>query len=109
MASYFGIYGTKGSVSGVINAVDRVLQMIDDTTQVIPGHGPLSNKRELRIYRDMLVKVSAKVGRMVKAKKTLRQVIDAKPTAEFDAVWGKGFLKPEQFVEIVYTSVAKGR
>jgi hypothetical protein len=43
----------------------------------------------------------------VKAKKTLAQVIAAKPTKDYDAAWGNGFLKPEQFVEIVYASAMK--
>jgi glyoxylase-like metal-dependent hydrolase (beta-lactamase superfamily II) len=111
--TYFnGLYpfidtGTNGSVTGVIAAVDRVLVMTDDLTKIIPGHGPLSDKRELKAYRAMLVAVSAKITALVKAQKTLAQVIAAKPTKEFDAAWGKGFLKPEQFVEIVYTSVKK--
>ncbi len=111
--TYFnGLYpfidtGTNGSVRGMLAAADRVLRMSDDTTKIIPGHGPLSNKRELQAYRDMLATVSAKVTALVKAKKTLAQVIAAKPTKEFDAAWGNGFLKPEQFVEIVYTSVMK--
>ncbi len=111
--TYFnGLYpfidvGTNGSVRGVIAAADRVLAMTDDVTQIIPGHGPLSNKRELRAYRDMLAAVSAKIEAMVKAKKTLAQVLAAKPTRDYDATWGKGFLKPEQFVEIVYTSVTR--
>ena len=113
--TYFsGLYpfidvGTNGSVKGVIAAVDRVLGMIDDTTKIIPGHGPLSGKRDLRAYRDMLAKVTASVERMVKAKKTLQEVLAAKPSKDFDAAWGGGFLKPDQFVEIVYTSLAKGK
>ena len=113
--TYFnGLYpfidtGTNGSVKGVIAAVDRVLAITDDTTKIIPGHGPLSNKSELKAYRDMLVKVSAKVSALVKAKKSLAQAIAAKPSKDFDAAWGNGFLKPEQFVEIVYTSVAKDK
>lgn len=113
--TYFnGLYpfidtGTNGSVKGMIAAADRVLKISDDTTKIIPGHGPLSNKSELKAYRDMLVKISAKVEAMVKAKKTLTQVVAAKPTREFDEAWGKGFLKPEQFVEIVYTSATKGK
>ena len=39
----------------------------------------------------MLVKVHANVAAMVKAKKTLAQVIAARPTKEFDAKWGNGF------------------
>ena len=98
---------TNGSVKGMIAAADRVLAITDDITKIIPGHGPLSNKSELKAYRHMLATVYAKVERMVKAKQSLQQVIAAKPTAEFDAAWGKGFLKPEQFVEIVYKSVMK--
>ena len=111
--TYFnGLYpfidtGTNGSVKGMLVAADHVLRMSDDTTKIIPGHGPLSNKSELKAYRHMLATVYAKVERMVKAKQTLQQVIAAKPSAEFDAAWGKGFLKPEQFVEIVYTSAVK--
>ena len=41
----------------------------------------------------------------VSAGKTLQQVIDAKPTSEFDEEWGK-FRKPEVFVEIVYNGLA---
>jgi glyoxylase-like metal-dependent hydrolase (beta-lactamase superfamily II) len=113
--TYFnGLYpfidtGTNGSVKGMIAAADRVLKISDDTTKIIPGHGPLSNKAELKAYRDMLVRISAKVDAMVKAKKTLAQVIAAKPTRDFDEAWGKGFLKPEQFVEIVYASATKRR
>lgn len=108
--TYFnGLYpfidtGTNGSVKGVIAAVDRVLALTDDTTKIIPGHGPLSNKAELKSYREMLAKVHANVGALVKANKTLAQVIAAKPTRDFDAKWGNGFLKPDQFVEIVYNS-----
>jgi len=42
---------------------------------------------------------------MVKSRKTLQQVIDAKPTREFDEEWGK-FRKPDAFVEIVYNGLA---
>ena len=48
-----------------------------DTSKIIPGHGPLSNKAELKAYRDMLAKVYANVDAMVKARKTLAQVIAA--------------------------------
>jgi cyclase len=111
--TYFnGLYpfidtGTNGSVKGMIAAADRALQITDDTSKIIPGHGPLSNKAELREYRAMLGKIYANVAAMVKAKKTLSQVVAAKPTREFDARWGNGFLKPDQFAEIVYASAVK--
>jgi hypothetical protein len=37
----------------------------------------------------------------------LEQAVAAKPTAEFDAVWGKGFLPPEKFVAMLYANLKK--
>lgn len=31
----------------------------------------------------------------------------AKPSAEFDATWGTGFIKPDLFMEILYTDLSK--
>lgn len=43
-----------GSVNGYINAVKRTLLLIDDTTKIIPGHGPASNKKEYKAFLDMM-------------------------------------------------------
>jgi len=96
-----------GSVDGVIPALDRVLAMTGRDTKFMPGHGPLSSRSELESYRGMLVAVRDRVRRLVRQGKTLAQVQAAKPTAEFDATWGSGFLKPEQFVEILYSDLSK--
>jgi cyclase len=96
-----------GSVDGVIAAVGRVLSMIGHDAKIIPGHGPLSTPAELDAYRAMLVTVRDRVRNLVRQGKTLEQVQAAKPTAMFDATWGKGFLKPEQFVAIVYSDLSK--
>ena len=96
-----------GSIDGMIAAVDRVLPMINENTKVIPGHGPLSDKAGLESYRAMLTAVRERVARQVKAGKTLDEVIAARTTREYDATWGQGWLKPEQFVKIVYESLVK--
>jgi hypothetical protein len=84
---------------------DRVLGVANDTTQIIPGHGPMAKKADLKAYRDMLAGVRDKVKPLVAAGKTLAEVQAAKPTQAFDAVWGGGFLKPEQFVAIAYATL----
>ena len=91
-----------GTVDGVIAAADRVLKMAGDKTKIIPGHGPLATKADLKIYRDMLAKLSANIRGQIKAGKKSEEVVASKPTAEFDAVWGKGFLPPEKFVAMIY-------
>ena len=43
----------------------------------------------------------------MKKEKNLAAVIASPPTRDFDPAWGKGFLKPEHFVRIVYDSLVK--
>ena len=96
-----------GTVAGVLAAVDGVLKTARDDTKIIPGHGPLASKADLKGYRDMLAAVSGNIRGQLKAGKTLEQVIASKPTAKYDAVWGKGFLAPEKFVEMLYGNLKK--
>ena len=105
-----GIYpfidvSSGGSINGTIEAAERILNLADEKTKIIPGHGPLADKAALKVYRDMLATVRDRVTAAIKDGKTLEQVQMMKPTADLDAVWGKGFLKPEQFVMIVYSSL----
>jgi len=96
-----------GSFEGVINAVNSAMPYVNDSTKVIPGHGPLAGKTELVAYRDVLVKVRDRVAALIKQGKTREQVIAAKPSAEWDATWGSGFMKPDVFLGMVFDSMKK--
>mgnify|MGYP003288626649 CR=1 FL=1 len=100
---------TGGSIDGMIGAVNRVLGMISADAKVIPGHGPLASRTDLQAYRDMLVGVRTQVMRHVAARRSLERVLAAKPTTQFDPKWGKGFLPPDRFVEIVYRDLVRRR
>jgi cyclase len=100
---------TGGSVAGMIGAADRMLAIADDRTRIIPGHGPLGTKADLKAFRDMLATARDRVAALVKAGKTLEQVTAAAPTADLDAKWGQGFLKPAAFVSILYKDATAGK
>jgi glyoxylase-like metal-dependent hydrolase (beta-lactamase superfamily II) len=95
-----------GSIDGLIAASGRVLARIGDATKVIPGHGTVSDKAGLQRYHDMLVGVRATVAKLVKQKKSVDDVVAAKPTAPWDETWGKGYMKPEMFTRILYTELS---
>jgi cyclase len=94
-----------GSIDGVVAAADLLLGRINDQTKIIPGHGPLASKADLTKYRNMLAAIRDRVKRAIQEGKTLDQVVAAKPSADFDAVWGNGFFKPDQFVALIYTGL----
>lgn len=94
-----------GSIQGMVQAADLALSLADDTTRIIPGHGPLAVAEDLRNYRDFLVKASANVLALIDEGKNLQQVIAAKPTAEWDEELGKTWITPPQFVTFIYNSL----
>ena len=96
-----------GSVDGVIAAADFVLNMAGDKTKIIPGHGPLGNKADLKAYRDMLATVSRRVKEQIGAGKKLDAIVAVRPSFQYDAVWGKGFLPPDKFVAMLYENLTR--
>ena len=98
-----------GSLLGMIAAANTGLAMSNTATRFIPGHGPLAMRADLVRYRDMLVAVRDRVGGLIAQGKTLKEVLDAKPLADFDAILGNGNIKPDQFLTIVFGSLTTPR
>ncbi len=98
---------TGGTISGMVEAVDLVLQQVNPETKFIPGHGALSGIAELRSYREMLAAVEIRVRTLLEQGKSKEAVIAARPTADYDAKWGSGFIKPDAWVAIVYDGLAQ--
>lgn len=97
--------GTGGTINGMIRGVDQVLEIADDKTKLVPGHGAAGNKDALQKYRDMLTTVANRVEKLKIAGQSLDQAIAAKPTADLDSKWGSGRMKPDMFVTVVYNTL----
>lgn len=105
-----GIYpfidaSTGGSINGQIAGATLGLKLSDNATKIVPGHGPVADKAALTAYRDMLVTVRDRVQKLKTSGRSLADVTAAKPTADLDATWGKGFMSPNDFVAIVYNTL----
>jgi cyclase len=98
-----------GSVDGVISACDRILGIAGDDTKIIPGHGPLATKADLKVYRDMLATVADRVRKLVADGKSVDDIKAAKVSAEFDDKWGKGFMKSDKFAEMLARDLKRNR
>lgn len=99
--------GTGGSTSGMIAAVERILERVDDDTRIIPGHGALATRRDLEHYLLMLRTVHNSIATLMVGGNDVAACVAAKPTATFDPVWGGGFLKPDDFVRLVFDSITR--
>jgi glyoxylase-like metal-dependent hydrolase (beta-lactamase superfamily II) len=99
-------YSTGGSIDGMIAASDANLAAATEKTIIIPGHGkPVSNKSELKEFRDMLVGIRDNVVALKKTCRTLEETVAAKPTAAYDAKWGQFVIDPPIFTKLVYEGV----
>ena len=96
-----------GSIGGFIAAADAVLSRSDANTKIIPGHGALANKADMQRFHDMLVAVRGKIQALIDQGMSENEVVAAKPTAEFDAAWGQGFMNPENFTRFSYQSLKR--
>jgi glyoxylase-like metal-dependent hydrolase (beta-lactamase superfamily II) len=96
---------TGGNIAGMIAAADASLALVDARTKIVPGHGPLADRAALVGYRDMMVTVRDRVAKLKAAGRTADETLAAKPTADLDDVWAKGFLTPDMFVSIVYGTI----
>jgi cyclase len=94
-----------GRVDGYVAAADQVLAATGEKTRFIPGHGPLATRADLQAFRDMLKAVRDRIAKLKAAGRSRDEVIAAKPTAEYDAKWGKGFMKPDMFTGLAYDSL----
>jgi cyclase len=102
-----------GSVTGVIDALNTLIDLAVPErnqmggTRVIPGHGRISNEADLIDYRDMVTIVRDRVQEMVKKGMTLAQIKAAKPSLEYDGIYGAtpGPGSTDAFLEAVYAGV----
>jgi cyclase len=74
-----------GSLQGLLDGLDFTIKLADPRTQIVPGHGPITDRGGLIEQRDMILHVRDKVAAQIEQNKTLEQILAAKPTAEFDA------------------------
>lgn len=98
-------YVTGGSIDGAIRAANVNITMSTPKTQIIPGHGPLGDRKALIAFRDMLVQVRSRVATLKAQGKSLDQVEAAHPTAPFDAQWGQSVINGKLFTALVYRGV----
>jgi glyoxylase-like metal-dependent hydrolase (beta-lactamase superfamily II) len=89
---------TGGWIGGLVDAFDVLLEVADEATRVVPGHGGLMTRADLVEQREMYVKIFDRLAEMFFAGLEPEDVLAAKPTAEFDDRFGD----PELFLRLAF-------
>jgi cyclase len=96
--------GSGGSVKGYLQAMKDIWAMADDKTRIIPGHGDMATKADLKNQIDMLTGAIAAVEKRVKAGDSLQKTLAAKPLKP----WSKyawSFISEDSFTTTLYNGL----
>jgi cyclase len=99
-------WGNGGGIDGMILANERYLKAANDSTKIVPGHGPLATKVNLQEFHDMLVTARDRVKKLYDAGKTEQEVLAADPLADLSKKWAstQGLGTGPIFTRNVYNS-----
>lgn len=95
-----------GDVEGLIGHIEKLLAELPPDVKLIPGHGPLSDLDDLKIYHQTLVATTELVRDQIEAGKSLEEIKTAGLPKKWRS-WGAGFISTSRWIEIVHRSLAK--
>lgn len=90
-----------GSFNGFVSALDKMLLLMDENSKVIPGHGELATKADVKIFREKLADIRDQVTAALKKGKKTEDITAMGIIDKYEADWGKGFVKGKDFVLMV--------
>jgi glyoxylase-like metal-dependent hydrolase (beta-lactamase superfamily II) len=102
-----------GTLQGILEGLNRLRQMVvpadhvEGGTLIVPGHGRVCDMADLAVYHQMVTIVRDRLQAMIGRGMTLEQVKAARPTRDYDPVYGSttGNWTTEMFVEAAYNTL----
>ncbi len=95
-----------GTVNGFIETLDKFLLLLDENSKVIPGHGALATKADVKLLRDQLADIRDQVAAAIKKGTKMEDIAGLGITDKYDEKMGKGFLKGTDFVMMIAESLS---
>jgi glyoxylase-like metal-dependent hydrolase (beta-lactamase superfamily II) len=96
-----------GTINGFISSLDKLLAAVNDQTKIIPGHGELATKSDVKILRDQIADIRDQVAKALKNGKKVEDIPSLGITDKYEDKLGKGFLKGKDFATIVAASLSE--
>ena len=100
-----------GSVEGYLNALNDILDIMipaqnnQGGTLAVPGHGRIMNESDVAVIRDAMTIIKDRVNDMIAKGMTLEQVKAARPSIDYDGMFGD----PTNFIETLYADLSRVR
>lgn len=97
--------GSGGSIAGYVANVAAILERVDGSTIIIPGHGAtMANKRDLQRFHAMLTSTVESVASRLGKGQTKESIIEDGLGDQW-ASWGKGFINEAMWIDTIAASL----
>jgi cyclase len=92
-----------GDIEDLLYSLDSAINLMDEDTKVIPGHGTMSDRRELIAYRNTVGEAVTRIRALRDSGSSLEEAQALRPLDSFDR--GEGFINEDRFIEAVWKSL----
>ena len=96
-----------GDFEGFITSAKAILAIVNDDTKIIPGHGPVSSKKDIEEFLKVMTLVHDRVAALMKKKMSREDIIKSNPMPEYRDTWGAGFMGPDAIIGAAYDSITR--
>lgn len=96
-----------GSIDNMIAFYDDLYAMADENTKIVPGHGPVANREDVRHDQAMLRDVRGRVAAAIEKGVSLKDLKAQKPLADLDAQWGDNLITADWMLDMVYKDLVR--
>ncbi|MGB3467517.1 MAG: MBL fold metallo-hydrolase [Cyclobacteriaceae bacterium] len=94
-----------GSINGIIAGLEKIMDLADEETRIIPGHGDLATREDVKVLHSVLSDSRNLVKKLKEEGKSLNDVLTLKPLAKYDEQYSGSFINGQTFIQLVYASL----
>ena len=91
--------------TGTRKNVEKILGGLSDDVSIIPGHGPLANKKDFERFHQMLKETTDEIQSKMKKGASLKDIQAEGPDPKWES-WGAGFVNANRWISTVYRSLS---
>lgn len=98
-----------GSVAGYIDAQKKLMALVDNGTRIIPGHGNLATREDLRRNLDVLIDGRERIGKLVEQGMSEDDIVAANPLADYHDAYNWAFITTERMTRTHVRALTEGK
>jgi len=94
-----------GDVAGYKAGMQHLIDLADDETKYLPGHGPVASRADVQKDLDMLIDAEARVKSLIDTGMGEEEIVAANPLADYHDEYNWGFITTERMTRTLIRSL----